>query len=124
MANEPKQAPEAKEEKVEAKLDRNFPEIVPGVTVRVHQEITDITAKGEEKKRIQIYEGVVLQRKHGNKDTATITVRKESDGIGVEKIFPLRLPSIKKIELVKKFRVRRAKIGFIRSRHKKMKEVK
>jgi len=124
MAEAKKQAPEVKETKVEAPIDRNFPDVVPGVTVKVHQEITDITPKGEEKKRIQIFEGMVLQRKHGNKADATITVRKESDGFGVEKILPLRLKTIKKIEVVKKFRVRRAKIGYIRGRHKKMQEVK
>jgi len=124
MAEEQTKAPEAKEEKVEKKLDRTFPEVIPGVTVRVHQEITDITPKGEEKKRIQIFEGFVLARKHGKSTEATITVRKESDGVGVERIFPLRLPTLKKIEIVKKFRVRRAKVNYVRAKHKKLREVK
>ncbi|KKQ79654.1 MAG: 50S ribosomal protein L19 [Parcubacteria group bacterium GW2011_GWC2_38_7] len=124
MAEAKKQAPEAKEPTVEAPMDRNFPEVVPGVTIKVHQEITDLTSKGEEKKRIQIFEGIVLQRKHGNTAKATVTVRKDSNGFGVERIFPLRLATIKKIEVVKKFRVRRAKIGYIRGKHKKMQEVK
>jgi len=124
MAEEKKQAPEVKEEKVETPIDRTFPDVVPGVTVKIHQEITDITPKGEEKKRIQIFEGIVLQRKHGNTSTATITVRKETDGVGVEKILPLRLATIKKIEVVKKHRVRRAKLSYLRGHHKKLKEVK
>lgn len=113
-----------KVEKTEEKIDTSYPDVQAGTLVRVHQEITDITPKGEEKKRIQIFEGMVIQRKHGKGVTATITVRKESSKIGVEKIFPLHLPTIKKIEVVKTFRTRRSKIGFIRTKHKKLKEVK
>jgi len=113
-----------KVEKVEEKIDPTYPDVQAGTLVRVHQEITDITPKGETKKRIQIFEGMVIQRKHGKGVTATITVRKESSKIGVEKIFPLHLPTIKKIEVVKKFRTRRSKIAFIRTKHKKLKEIK
>lgn len=114
----------AKEEKKEAELDRTFPEVQPGVVVKVHQEITDVNPKGEEKKRIQVFEGTVLARKHGRGINSTITVRKESKGYAVEKIFPLNLPTVKKIEVMKKFRVRRAKLGYLRGKHKKLREVK
>jgi large subunit ribosomal protein L19 len=97
-------------------------QIVPGVTVRVHQILTEKNSKGEEKKRIQIFEGIVLARKHGSQAGATITVRKVSEGIGVEKIFPIHSPWISTIELVKKAKVRRAKLGYLRTYGKKLKE--
>ena len=101
-----------------------YPEVKPGAVVKVHQEIVDVTAKGEERTRIQVFEGLVLNRRHGSTPQATITVHKESDGVGVEKIFPLSLPTIKKIEVVKQLRVRRAKIGFMKNTHKKIKVLK
>jgi large subunit ribosomal protein L19 len=113
-----------KEEAKPAELDRSFPDVVAGAFVKVHQEITDITPKGEEKKRIQVFEGIVLGRKHGKGINATITVRKESGGVGVEKIFPLSLPTVKKIEVVKAYKTRRAKIGYIRDKHKKLQEIR
>lgn len=82
-----------------------------GDTVRVHQKIEE---KG--KTRLQVFEGVVLARKHGNEPGATFTVRKVSSGIGVEKIFPLYSPLIDKIEIVKRSKVRRAKLYFIREK--------
>lgn len=103
--------------------DNNFSELRPGVVVKVHQEITDVNPKGEEKKRIQIFEGTIIQRKHGKGINATITVRKISKGFGVEKIFPLHLPTVKKIEVVKKYRARRAKLSFVRTKHRKLKEI-
>ncbi len=98
-------------------------QIKPGVTVRVHQILSEKNAKGEEKKRIQIFEGIILARKHGSSAGATITVRKVSEGVGVEKIFPLNSPWISTIELVKKAKVRRAKLGYLRKEYgKKLKE--
>jgi len=82
-----------------------------GDTVKVHQRIQD---KG--KTRIQIFEGIVLARKHGNEPGATFTVRKMASGVGVEKIFPLYSPNIDKIEIVKRSKVRRAKLYFIRDK--------
>jgi len=96
-------------------------EVKPGMVVRVHQKIKDITAKGEEKERIQVYEGLVIARKHGNEPGATITVRKISEGIGVEKIFPLHSPLIDKIELVDQKAVRRAKLYYTRDYKKRLK---
>ncbi len=85
--------------------------IKAGDTVRVHQKIQD---KG--KTRIQVFEGVVLARKHGDEPGATFTVRKVSSGVGVEKIYPLYSPNIDKIEIVKRAHVRRAKLYYIREK--------
>lgn len=82
-----------------------------GDTVRVHQKIQD---KG--KTRIQIFEGLVLARKHGTEPGATFTVRKVASGVGVEKIYPLYSPAIDKIEIVKRAKVRRAKLYYIREK--------
>lgn len=82
-----------------------------GDTVRVHQKIQD---KG--KTRIQIFEGLVLARKHGDEPGATFTVRKVASGVGVEKIFPLYSPLIDKLEIVKRAKVRRSKLYYIREK--------
>jgi large subunit ribosomal protein L19 len=85
--------------------------IRPGDTVRVHQKIQD---KG--KTRIQIFEGLVLARKHGDEPGATFTVRKVASGVGVEKIYPLYSPLIDKLEIVKRAKVRRSKLYYIREK--------
>lgn len=97
--------------------------IKPGQLVRVHQKIKELNPKGEEKERIQIFEGLVLARRGGQGPNATITVRKVSNGVGVERIFPLHLPTITNIEVVKQFKVRRAKLYYLRRYGKKVKEV-
>lgn len=99
---------------VETKL-----ELKPGMTVRVHQKIKELNSKGEEKERIQYFEGLIIARKHNKEKGATITVRKVSDGIGVEKIFPLNLPTITKIEIKKQAKVKRAKLYYLRGEYKK-----
>ncbi len=91
--------------------DRKNLGIKAGDTVRVHQKIEE---KG--KTRIQVFEGLVLARKHGNEPGATFTVRKVASGVGVEKIFPLYSPLIDKIEIVKRSKVRRSKLYFIRDK--------
>jgi large subunit ribosomal protein L19 len=97
-------------------------ELKPGMTIRVHQKIKELNAKGEEKERIQYFEGMIIAKKHGKEKGGTITVRKISDGVSVEKIFPLNLPSITKIEVKKQAKVRRAKLYFLRGYKKKLKE--
>ncbi len=95
-----------------------------GMHIKVHQLIKELNAKGEEKERVQVFEGDVLCRKHGKQNNATITVRKLSDGIGVEKIFPIYSPIIAGVEIDKIFKVRRAKLGYLREKHKRLREVK
>lgn len=102
----------------------NFPDIKPGRIVKVYQKITETKGVGkkmETKERIQIFEGLVIGRKGGFGISAAITVRKISDNIGVERIFPLNAPTIEKIELVKATKVRRAKLNYARNRIKKSK---
>jgi len=91
-------------------LKKNLPDIRPGDTVRVHQKI-----KEKKRERIQIFEGVVIAKKHGKGISATITVRKVISEVGVEKVFPLHSPIIEKIEVVKKGKVRRAKLYYLRT---------
>ena len=98
-----------------------LPEIKPGMTVKVHQKITEKGPKGD-KERIQIFEGIVLSKSHGKHDGATITVRKISEGVGVEKIFPLAAPTVVKIEPVKQAKVKKAKLYYLRGYKKRLKE--
>jgi large subunit ribosomal protein L19 len=80
-----------------------------GDTVRVHQKIQE---KG--KTRLQVFEGLVIARKHGAEAGATFTVRRNAGGYGVEKIFPLYSPMIDKIEIAKRSKVRKAKLYHVR----------
>jgi large subunit ribosomal protein L19 len=102
-------------------IKREIPELRPGQTIRVHQKIKETSGDGKEKERIQIYEGVIIAE-GGKGISRTITVRKISEGIGVEKIFPIHLPTITKIEIVKQGKTRRAKLLFLRNPRKKLKE--
>lgn len=99
-----------------AQLKQNLPIFRTGDIVRVHQRIKEVSEAGKERERVQVFEGVVLARKHGQEVNATFTVRKIASGIGVERIFPLHSPNIEKIELVKTQPVRRAKLYYIRQR--------
>lgn len=117
--------PEAKKEdtsddkSTEVKDEKLIPTLKPGMTIRVFQKIKELNIKGEEKERTQYFEGMIIAKKHGKEIGGTITVRKVSDGIGVEKIFPLNLPTITKIEIKKQAKVRRAKLSFLKKGYKK-----
>jgi large subunit ribosomal protein L19 len=87
----------------------NF-EASPGDLVEVYQRIVE-----GERKRIQVFRGILIAQKHGG-SRETITVRKVTKGIGVEKIFPINSPNIEKIKLVKKGSTRRAKLYYLRDR--------
>jgi len=91
--------------------ERKALDLRAGDTVKVHQVIQE---KG--KIRLQIFEGLVLARKHGKEAGATFTVRKVTEGVGVERIFPLYSPLIDKIEIVRRAKVRRAKLYYIREK--------
>jgi large subunit ribosomal protein L19 len=96
----------------ESQLRKDLPELRPGDTVRVHVRLKE--GEGEkEKERIQPFEGVVI-KKRGRLASQTVTVRRVSFGIGVERIFPIHSPSIQSIEVLRRGRVRRAKLYYLR----------
>jgi large subunit ribosomal protein L19 len=88
---------------------KDLPEIRPGDIVRVYMKVKD-----KDKEKTEVFEGIVIARKHRKEIGATFTVRKEVSGIGVEKIFPLHSPLIEKIEILKRQKVRRAKLYYLR----------
>jgi large subunit ribosomal protein L19 len=92
-----------------AQLRESIPDFQPGDTVRVHVRIKE----SETKERLQVFEGVVIARKHGGA-RETITVRKTSFGVGVERIFPLHATIVDHIDVIKHGRVRRAKLYYLR----------
>ncbi len=81
-----------------------------GDTVKVHQKVKEGT-----RVRIQVYQGIVIARKHGGV-RESFTVRKITDNVGIEKVFPLHSPTIDKIEVVRHGKIRRAKLYFLRDR--------
>jgi len=93
-----------------SQLRSNIPDFIPGDTIRVHVRIKE----GENKERLQAYEGVVIARR-GSGVRESITVRKTSFGIGVERIFPLHATIIDHIDVIKHGRVRRAKLYYLRA---------
>jgi large subunit ribosomal protein L19 len=94
---------------IKGQLKTDLLDIRPGDTVKVYQKI-----KEKDKERVQLFEGLVIARKHGKESGATITVRKVLSGVGVEKIIPIHSPIIEKIEIVKRGKVRRSKLYYIR----------
>jgi large subunit ribosomal protein L19 len=96
-----------------------FPSFKAGDTINVHVRITE-----GNKERIQQFQGTVIQRKNPNSNGETFTVRKISNGIGVERIFPILGPSIEKIELLREGKVRRARLFYLRGRHGKAARIK
>jgi large subunit ribosomal protein L19 len=93
-----------------------------GMLVRLHEKIQDVNPKGDIRERIQVFEGIILGFKGGSA-SRTFTIRKESNGYGVEKIFPMTSPNITKLELVKQYKVRQSKIGYLRHFGRKLKEM-
>ena len=102
----------------QAQLKENITEFNVGDTVRVHAKI-----KEGNRERIQVFEGTVLKRQGGS-NRETFTVRKLSNGVGVEKTWPLHSPNVEKIEVVRKGKVRRAKLNYLRDRVGKKAKVK
>jgi len=98
-------------------LKKDLPDLKSGQTVQVHQKV-----KEGDKERIQVFEGMVIGKSGGTGINATLTVRKVSGGIGVERIFPIHSPTIEKIEVVKTARVRQAKLYHMRAKDIKVKE--
>ena len=101
-----------------AQLKENAPEFHVGDTVKVYGKI-----KEGNRERIQVFEGTVLKRQGGGA-RETFTVRKSSNGIGVEKTWPLHSPNVEKVEVVRKGKVRRAKLNYLRDRVGKRAKVK
>ena len=101
-----------------AQLKENVPQFNVGDTVRVYGKI-----KEGNRERIQVFEGTVL-KKQGGSTRATFTVRKNSNGIGVEKTWPVHSPNVEKIEVVRRGKVRRAKLNYLRDRVGKKAKVK
>ena len=101
-----------------AQLKAEVPEFRTGDTVRVHALI-----KEGNRERIQIFEGTVL-KKQGGSTRATFTVRKASNGVGVEKTWPLHSPHVKEVEVIRRGKVRRAKLNYLRDRVGKAAKVK
>lgn len=123
---------------IKSQSKNELPDIRPGDTVRVYQKIpasaealssgkqakADKSAAKKTGERIQAFEGLVLARKHGQEMGATIIVRKEISGVGVEKTFPLHSPIVDKIEIVKRGRARRAKLYYLRTAKGKRARIK
>ena len=105
--------------KIEAEqLKENAPEFNVGDTVKVYAKI-----KEGNRERIQVFEGTVL-KKQGGSNRATFTVRKSSNGVGVEKTWPLHSPHVVKVEVIRRGKVRRAKLNYLRDRVGKAAKVK
>jgi large subunit ribosomal protein L19 len=93
-----------------AQLKRKLPDFTPGDTVRVHVKVSE---GGRE--RLQVFEGTVIAQR-GAGTGATFTVRRISHGVGVERIFPLHSPRVEKVDVVRRGRVRRAKLHYLRGK--------
>lgn len=102
-----------------AEARSKHPDFKAGDTINVHVRITE-----GNKERIQQFQGAVIQRRNPNSNGETFTVRKVSNGIGIERIFPFLSPNIEKIEVVRKGRVRRARLFYLRGRQGKAAKIK
>ena len=102
----------------EEQLKKEIPEVKVGDTVRVHNRIVEGS-----KSRIQIYEGTVIAKRGGG-ISETFTVRRISYGVGVEKTFPIHSPNVEKVETIRRGKVRRAKLYYLRERQGKAAKIK
>ena len=102
----------------QSQIRTDLPKLIVGDTIKVHVKVKEGT-----RERIQVYEGTIIAKKHGG-ISETITVRKLSYGVGVERVFPVNSPNISKIEIVRKGKVRRAKLYYLRDRVGKAAKVK
>ncbi|MGI8923063.1 MAG: 50S ribosomal protein L19 [Fimbriimonadales bacterium] len=103
---------------VQSNLRSDLPEINPGDTVKVHLKVREAG-----KERLQLFEGTVLAHKHGG-IAETITVRKISHGVGVERTFPVNSPMVAKMEVTRRGKVRRAKLYYLRTKVGKAARIK
>ncbi len=106
-------------EKEYAEARNQHPDFKAGDTVNVHVKIRE-----GNKERVQQFRGTVLQRRNPNTNGETFTVRKVSNGVGIERIFPVLSPNIDKIELVRKGKVRRSRLFYLRGRQGKAARIK
>ncbi|OXS78529.1 50S ribosomal protein L19 [Domibacillus enclensis] len=106
------------QELTQEQLRSDLPSFRPGDTVRVHVKIVEGT-----RERVQVFEGVVIKRRGGGV-SETFTVRKISYGVGVERAFPLHTPKIEKIEVMRRGKVRRAKLYYLRNLRGKAARIK
>ncbi len=102
-----------------AQMKAEVPQFRVGDTVKVYAKI-----KEGNRERVQIFEGTVLKKQGGSSVRATFTVRKNSNGIGVEKTWPIHSPNVEKVEVVRRGKVRRAKLNYLRDRVGKKAKVK
>ena len=102
-----------------AQMKAEVPQFRVGDTVKVYAKI-----KEGNRERVQIFEGTVLKKQGGSSVRATFTVRKNSNGIGVEKTWPIHSPNVEKVEVVRRGKVRRAKLTYLRGRVGKIAKVK
>lgn len=102
-----------------AQMKAEVPQFRVGDTVKVYAKI-----KEGNRERVQIFEGTVLKKQGGSSVRATFTVRKNSNGIGVEKTWPIHSPNVEKVEVVRRGKVRRAKLTYLRERVGKRAKVK
>ena len=102
----------------QSQIRTEIPKLIVGDTIKVHVKVKEGT-----RERIQVYEGTIIAKKHGG-ISETITVRRLSYGVGVERVFPVNSPNISKIEIVRKGKVRRAKLYYLRDRVGKAAKVK
>ena len=102
----------------EKQLQNDVPQVEVGDTVRVHVKV-----KEGARERVQVFEGTVIAKKHGGINE-TFTVRRTSYGVGVERVFPVNSPFVEKVEVVRRGKVRRAKLFYLRERTGKAAKVK